>query len=447
MKTIRIGSGAGYSGDRIEPAVELAEKGEIQYLVFECLAERTIAIAQGAKLKDPSKGYDPLLADRMQAVLGLCHAKGIRIITNMGAANPAAAAARTREIARSLGLHGLKIAAVTGDDVLAELKSGDHRIEETGAPVSSMADKLVSANAYLGAAPIVAALKSGADVVITGRVADPALFLAPQIAEFGWAMDDWDRLGKGTVVGHLLECAGQVTGGYFADPGVKDVAALARLGFPIAEVSEDGGAVITKVAGSGGAVTTATCKEQMLYEIHDPSTYYTPDVIADFSQVTFTQEGPDRVRVAGASGRARPETLKVSVGYLDSYIGEGQMSYAGPGALARGRLALEIVRERLALTGVKATELRFDLIGVNSIHGEALSTADGREPYEVRVRVVGRTDSLKEAVRIGNEVETLYTNGPASGGGATKSAKDVVAMLSALLPRGLAKPAIEYVEA
>lgn len=447
MKTIRIGSGAGYSGDRIEPAVELAEKGEIQYLVFECLAERTIAIAQGAKLKDPSKGYDPLLADRMQAVLGLCHAKGIRIITNMGAANPAAAAARTREIARSLGLHGLKIAAVSGDDVLAELKSGDHRIEETGAPVSSMADKLVSANAYLGAAPIVAALKAGADVVITGRVADPALFLAPQIAEFGWAMDDWDRLGKGTVVGHLLECAGQVTGGYFADPGVKDVAALARLGFPIAEVSEDGGAVITKVAGSGGAVTTATCKEQMLYEIHDPATYYTPDVIADFSRVTFVQEAPDRVRVAGATGRARPETLKVSVGYLDSYIGEGQMSYAGPGALARGRLALEIVRERLALTGVKATELRFDLIGVNSIHGEALSTADGLEPYEVRVRVVGRTDSLKEAVRIGNEVETLYTNGPASGGGATKSAKDVVAMLSALLPRGLAKPAIEYVEA
>ncbi|AWB07692.1 ABC transporter substrate-binding protein (plasmid) [Azospirillum humicireducens] len=447
MKTIRIGSGAGYSGDRIEPAVELAEKGEIQYLVFECLAERTIAIAQGAKLKDPSKGYDPLLADRMRAVLGLCHAKGIRIITNMGAANPAAAAARTREIAQSLGLHGLKIAAVTGDDVLAELKSGGHRIEETGAPVSSMADKLVSANAYLGAAQIVEALKAGADVVITGRVADPALFLAPQIAEFGWAMDDWDRLGKGTVVGHLLECAGQVTGGYFADPGVKDVAALARLGFPIAEVSEDGGAVITKVAGSGGAVTAATCKEQLLYEIHDPSTYLTPDVIADFSRVTFIQEGPDRVRVAGATGRARPETLKVSVGYLDSYIGEGQMSYAGPGALARGRLALEIVRERLALTGVKATELRFDLIGVNSIHGEALSTADGREPYEVRVRVVGRTDSLKEAVRIGNEVETLYTNGPASGGGATKSAKDVVAMLSALLPRGLAKPAIAYVEA
>lgn len=447
MKTIRIGSGAGYSGDRIEPAVELAEKGDIQYLVFECLAERTIAIAQGAKLKDPTKGYDPLLADRMQAVLKLCHGKGIKIITNMGAANPAAGAAKVQEIARALGLKGLKVAAVSGDDVLAELKSGPHRIEETGEPASAMAGKLVSANAYLGAGPIVEALKAGADVVITGRVADPALFLAPQIFEFGWAMDDWNRLGKGTVVGHLLECAGQVTGGYFADPGVKDVADLARLGFPIAEVQEDGQAVITKVKGSGGAVTTATCKEQLLYEIHNPTTYFTPDVIADFSGVTFTQEGPDRVRVAGATGRARPETLKVSVGYIDCFIGEGQISYAGPGAVARGRLALEIVRERLKLTGVKTTELRFDLIGIDSIHGEGLSNAAGMEPYEVRVRVVGRTENLKEAVRVGNEVETLYTNGPASGGGATKSAKEVVAMLSALLPRTLVTPVVDYVEA
>ncbi|HYG86807.1 MAG TPA: acyclic terpene utilization AtuA family protein [Azospirillum sp.] len=447
MKTIRIGSGAGYSGDRIEPAVELAEKGGIQYLVFECLAERTIAIAQQTKLKDPTKGYDPLLADRMNAVLRLCHDKGIKIITNMGAANPVAGAAKIKEIAQSLGLRNLKIAAVSGDDVLEVLKAGDQRIEETGAPVSTMANTLVSANAYLGAAPIVEALKNGADVIITGRVADPALFLAPQIHEFGWAMDDWDRLGTGTVVGHLLECAGQITGGYFADPGVKDVADLARLGFPIAEVAQDGGAVITKVEGSGGAVTTATCKEQLLYEIHDPTTYFTPDVVADFSRVTFEQIGPDRVRVAGGTGRARPETLKVSVGYIDSYIGEGQISYAGPGAVARGRLALEIVRERLKLTGVKTTELRFDLIGIDSIHGDRLSTANDHEPYEVRVRVTGRTDSMKEAVRVGNEVETLYTNGPASGGGATKSAKEVVAMLSALLPRNLAKPAVDYVEA
>jgi len=284
-------------------------------------------------------------------------------------------------------------------------------------------------------------LAAGADVVITGRVGDPALFMAPLIHEFGWAMDDWDRLGKGAVVGHLLECAGQVTGGYFADPGIKDVAGLARLGFPIGEVSEDGDLVITKVSGSGGAVTEATCKEQLLYEVHDPSRYMQPDVIGDFSKVTVTQIGPDRVRIRGGSGKPKTGNLKTSIGYVDSYIGEGQISYAGPGALERGRLALDIVRERLELTGVQMTEARFDLIGVDSLHGAALS--GGGKPYEVRIRVAGRTDSLAEAVRIGNEVETLYTNGPAGGGGAVKSAREIVAVVSVLLPAELAVPSIQ----
>lgn len=445
MKTIRIGSGAGYSGDRIEPAVELAEKGDIAYLVFECLAERTIAIAQQAKLADPATGFDPLLIDRMKAVLGPCRRNGIRIITNMGAANPLAAATRVRDLAAEMGLGPLKIAAISGDDVLAPLTSGPYRITETGETVSDMGDRLVSANAYLGAAPLVEALRGGADVVITGRVADPALFLAPMIYEFGWSMDDWTRLGKGTVVGHLLECAGQVTGGYFAHPGRKDVRDLARLGFPIAEVSDDGDAVITKVAGSGGAVTERTCKEQLLYEIHDPARYLTPDVVADLSRVSVRQIAPDRVAVSGAGGHPRPDTLKVSVGYIDGFIGEGQMSYAGPDALARARLALDIVAERLRITGVAAGELRFDLIGWNSILGEPGD--DAAPPPEVRIRVAGRTTSMAEAVRIGNEVETLYTNGPASGGGATKSARRVVAMLSALLPRSEVTPSIVYVEA
>lgn len=445
MRTIRIGSGAGYSGDRIEPAVELAEKGDIHYLSFECLAERTIAIAQQAKLNDPSKGYDPLLAERMRAVLGPCRAKGIKILTNMGAANPAAAAAMIQGVARELGLTGLKIAAISGDDVLDELKKGGYSITESGEPVAALAGRLVSANAYLGIAPLVEALRNGADIVVTGRVADPALFLAPLVHEFGWAMDDWDKLGKGTAVGHLLECAGQVTGGYFADPGPKTVEGLARLGFPIAEVGEDGSFVITKVQGSGGAVTESTCKEQLLYEIHDPAAYYTPDVVADFSKITVRQAGPDRVAVTGASGRPRPDDLKVSVGYIDGYIGEGQISYAGPNAVARGRLALSIVAERLKSTNVATSELRFDLIGVDSIHGPALA-AHHPEPYEVRARIAGRTDSMKEAVRIGNEVETLYTNGPASGGGAFKSARQVVAMLSALMPRGKVVPTIQYVE-
>ncbi|HZW22452.1 acyclic terpene utilization AtuA family protein [Noviherbaspirillum sp.] len=445
MKHIRIGSGAGYSGDRIEPAVELAEKGGIDYLIFECLAERTIALAQRARMADPDTGYDPLLEDRMRAVLPACRRRGIRIITNMGAANPVAAAAKVREVARSLNLHGLKVAAVTGDDVLENVRRGDY-LDDTGAPVSRFGDRLLSANAYVGVEPLVEALAQGADVIVTGRAADPALVLAPLIHGFGWAMDDWHRLGQGTLAGHLLECAGQITGGYFADPGYKDVPGLARLGFPIGEVYEDGTVLITKVDGSGGQVTAATCKEQMLYEIHDPAAYITPDVVADFSSVRIEQDGKDCVRISGATGRTRPETLKASIGYIDSYIGEGQMSYAGPGALARARLALEIVAERLKLTAVQASELRYDILGVNAMHGDQLC-AGANEPYEARIRVAGRTESLKEAMRIGNEVESLYTCGPAGGGGASKSAKDIVAVVSVLLPRGEVRTAVHMEEA
>ena len=445
MTTIRIGSGAGYSGDRIEPAVELAEKGDIQYLAFECLAERTIALAQQQKMKNPEAGYDPLLEPRMRAVLAICKARGIKIITNMGAANPQAAARKTAKIARELGIHDLKVAAVAGDDVLEACKQGDYAFLEIEGRISGLGNRVLSANAYLGAGPIVRALEAGADVVITGRVGDPALFMAPLIHEFGWAMDDWDKLGKGVLVGHLLECAGQVTGGYFADPGFKDVEGLARLGFPIGEVSADGNVVITKVAGSGGAVTEATCKEQLLYEVHDPANYIQPDVIADFSQVTIRQLGPDRVSVSGATGKPATPTFKTSVGYIDSYIGEGQMSYAGPGALPRAKLALEIVRQRLELCGVRLTESRFDLIGATALHGEAL--AQGHDPYEVRIRVTGRTDSLAEAVLVGNEVETLYTNGPAGGGGAFKSAREVIAVASVLVPKERASPTLQLFEA
>jgi Acyclic terpene utilisation family protein AtuA len=444
MRTIRIGSGAGYSGDRIEPALELAERGDIQYLVFECLGERTVALAQQARMKNPEAGYDPLLEERMRAVLPVCASKGIKIVTNMGAANPLAAARKTASLARSMGF-SLKVAAVTGDDVLAACQQSDLPIMEFEGGISQLGNRLISANAYLGAGPMAEALDGGADVVITGRASDPALFLAPIIHAFGWPMDDWNLLGKGIVAGHLLECAGQVTGGYFADPHFKDVENLARLGFPIGEVGEDGSLVITKVEGSGGAVTAQTCKEQLLYEVHDPVRYLQPDVTADFSQVAIEEVGKDRVRISGGRGSERPATLKVSVGYVDSFIGEGQMSYAGPGARARGQLALEIVRERLKLTGVAANELRFDLIGVDSLHGGRVS-AHANEPYEVRVRVTGRTDNLREAIRIGNEVETLYTNGPAGGGGAFKSARDVVAVASVLLPRELAQPVVQFVE-
>src|ERR1700753_2069590 len=226
MRNIRIGSGGGYLGDSMQPAVELAEKGDIQYLVFECLGERTVALAQQARMKNPDSGYDPLLEARMRAVLPICAAKGIKIVTNMGAANPEAAARKTAEIAKSLGLSSLKVAAVIGDDVLEACKEGDLPIMEFDGSVKQLGNRLLSANAYLGAEPIAEALSAGADIVVTGRASDPALFLAPMIHAFGWAMDDWNLLGQGTVAGHLLECAGQITGGYFADPGYKDVAGL-----------------------------------------------------------------------------------------------------------------------------------------------------------------------------------------------------------------------------
>jgi hypothetical protein len=443
--SIRLGSGAGYSGDRIEPAVELVERGDIDYLVFECLAERTIALAQQAKLKDPESGFDPLLETRMHAVLSSALRRGVRVVTNMGAANPEAAARRTASIARELGVGPLRVAAVCGDDVLGQVLEGDYRFEETGASVRDFGKRILSANAYLGAGPICEALRTGAQVVITGRAADPALFLGPLVHEFGWSMTDWPLLGQGTVVGHLLECAGQITGGYFADPGFKDIPGLASLGFPIGEVNSDGELVVTKVPGSGGRVIAATCKEQLLYEIHDPSAYLQPDLVADFSKVQVEEVGVDRVRIVGGTGSKPTGFLKVSVGYIDGYVGEGQISYGGSGAVARARLALEIVRERLRLTGVQMSESRFDLVGVDALHGAQESRRVG-EPYEVRLRVTGRADSMHEAARIGNEVETLYTNGPAGGGGVSKHAREVVAVQSVLLPAHLVRPRVELVE-
>ena len=440
MKTLRIGSGAGYSGDRIEPAVELAEQGDLDYLVFECLAERTIALAQQARISDPAGGYDPLLSERMRRVLPFvgvnAERRRLRVITNMGAANPVSAAVEVRRIADELGL-SLKVVAVVGDDVLEVLPP--EQLLDNGQTVGSLGDRLISANAYLGVEGIVQALHADADVVITGRVADPSLFLAPQMFEFGWAADDWQRLGRGTLVGHLLECAGQVSGGYFADPGFKDVEDLARLGFPLAEINPEGEAVITKVSGSGGRVSRATCTEQLIYEVHDPAAYLTPDVTADFSQVGFIDESIDRVRAHGAGGRSRPEQLKVSVGYLDGWIGEGQMSYGGPGAVARAELARDVVLKRLELMGVKMQDVRAELIGMDSLHGPRSSV----EPWEVRLRVAARCEERSEAVRVGNEVETLYTNGPSGGGGASKSVRQVVAVASLLLPRDKVNPRIE----
>ncbi len=448
MKPYRIGAGAGYSGDRIDPAQDLAERGALDALVFECLAERTIALAQLRRSHDPALGFDPLLRERFQAVLPACAARGVTIITNMGAANPLAAGHEVLAVARELGLKRLRVAVVAGDDVLPWMRQNDLPLMDAAeglpARVRDLDGRLISANAYLGADALLPALQAGADVVVTGRVADPALFLAPLMHRFGWAADDWPRLGQGIVVGHLLECAAQVSGGYVADPGRFDVPRLHEVGFPIAEVQADGSATITKLPGTGGRIDRLTCTAQLLYEIEDPARYLQPDVVADFSGVRLVEAGADRVAVSGASGRARPDRLKVTLGWRDGFIGEGQISYAGPGARARGELALAVLAHRLRRPGLAGLEHRAELIGVNAMHGAALG-AD-REPYEVRVRLAARCSTRSQAERIGQEVEALYLNGPAGGGGVTTSVREVVAAASALMPREAVRPTCQILE-
>ncbi|MDB5239797.1 MAG: transporter substrate-binding protein [Spirosoma sp.] len=428
MKTsVRIGCGAGFSGDRLEPALMLVQQGELDYLVLECLAERTIALAQKRKRQDATLGYDPLLERRIESLLPRLLEKKVRLITNMGAANPLAAAQKIIDIAQRLSL-SVRVAAVTGDDVFS-LLSGSEMALETGKPLSD-SGTLVSANAYMGTDAILPALTTDADIIITGRVADPSLFVAPLAHEFGWSLDDFDLLGQGTVIGHLLECAGQLTGGYFADPGRKDVPHMAHLGHPFADVSPDGRAVFSKVAGTGGMLSLATAKEQLLYEVMDPSRYVTPDVVADFTQVRLELMGPDQVMATGGRGQTRPGTLKASVGYETGFIGEGEISYAGSNALGRAKLAGSIIKERLK---DRFTDLRIDYIGSTSVH--RTNFGHYPDPYEIRLRVAGKAASAQQAALVGEEVEALYTNGPAAGGGARKYVHEVVGIVSTLINR------------
>ncbi len=300
-KSVRIGSGAGFAGDRWEPAVELVERGGLDYIAFECLAERTIARETLALCRGQGSGYNPQLEDRMRAVLPVAAAQGVRVLSNMGAADPLAAGRKTAEIAAALGLADRRCAVLLGDDVQETVATRpDLPLMETGAPLESILPRMASANAYLGADAVAAALDTGAPVVVTGRVADPSLFVGPIVHVLGWGYDDYARLARATAVGHLLECAGQVTGGYFADPGIKDVAGLARLGFPFADVTDGGEVTIGKCDGSGGRIDAATCTEQLLYEVDDPAAYVTPDCVLDMTGIAFDETGPDRVAVSGA---------------------------------------------------------------------------------------------------------------------------------------------------
>jgi hypothetical protein len=436
--TVRIGTGAGYAGDRIEPAVELARRDDLDYLAFECLGERTLALAQD-RLDRGEVGYDPLLVERMRRVLPDCADRGITVLTNMGAADPKAGAEATATVAEEIGLD-LTVASVVGSDVRDRLDSVRQETYE-GGRVSDV-EGVVAADAYLGVEGIVTALDADPDVVVTDRVADTSLFLAPLVSEFGWSTDPQrGPIGQGVVTTHLLECAGQVTGGYFADPGYKDVDGLADLGFPYAEVEADGSVVITKSPDTGGQVTVRTCTEQLLYEVHDPSAYVTPDAVADFSNVEFERVGEDRVRVTGADARPRTDTLKVNVCYEDSVVGEASIGYAGPGASERADLAASVVEARLERRGLDVEELHFDRVGVDSLHGD-LGRRHPGTPYEVRLRVAARCRTEREASAVANEVETLYTNGPAGGGGVRTDVRRVVGIASTLIDRDLVEPTV-----
>jgi hypothetical protein len=435
---IRVGTGSGFSDDRFEPAVDLAERGAVDYLVFECLAERTIARETLTRLKNPEQGYTPYLVERFQAVLPACRRNGIRIVTNMGAANPAGAARVVIREAKALGLGDIPVAVVTGDDVAEVVRANPQLpLMESGEPVESLLPRMASANAYLGADVIRDALATGAAVVMTGRVADPSLFLGTMLHGLGWSYDDYPKLAVGTLAGHLMECAAQLTGGCFADPGKKDVEDAVNIGFPYADVQQDGRLVLGKLGDSGGRLDVMTCSEQILYEMHDPTSYITPDCILDVTSVEFAQEDKHRVRATGTKARSRTPSYKVVVGYHDGYIGDGEVGYAGPNALARAKLAEKIVRERLRLRGFSYPEIRVDYIGMSSLHG----MGEGRpEPYEVRLRIAARSPDRKAAQAVGFEVRTLHVNGPAGGGGGSNAVREVLAVKSILVPRELVKP-------
>lgn len=445
-----MGCGAGFSGDRVDAPVSvveaIAQSGGPGAIMFETLAERTLALGHVARRADPALGYEPLLAELVGPVLPACIRAGIPIVGNFGNANPPAAAALLHRMAEAAGLGPLRIAVVEGDDVAGQITVSDLEVWEGDASLSRNLDGLIAANVYLGARPIADALRAGAQVVVTGRVADPSLALGPLVAHFGWSWDDWDVLAAGTLVGHLLECGSQVTGGYFADPGFKDVPRPEAIGFPIAEVDADGSCTITKAPGTGGCVTVRTVTEQVLYEVHDPAAYLTPDVTMDVTALRLQQDGPDRVRVEGARGHPAPPSLKATVSFEGDWIGEAEISYAGPNALARARLAADVIGKRLDGRRLDLRR-RLDLIGTQSVFDDdsgRLAAAHAAEPSEVRMRLAVSGATRRPVDQAVQEVLALLCCGPAGGGGMRSQVRNRVRTLSCLVPRNRVSPQVVF---
>jgi hypothetical protein len=429
--TLAIGSGSAYANDRLALAAAMADSGRVTYLGFDCLAERTMALAHVRRRRDPATGQDERIR-RLVPLLRRFLAGGGRVVGNFGAANPDAAVADFVDGLGEAGLREVRLGVIRGDDVLDLVRSRDADLPELGTTVGALGDRVVSANAYIGAEPIVDCLRQDAQIVVGGRLADPSLFVGPICHELDWSLDDWEAVGHATMVGHLLECGVHSTGGNFEDPPYRVVPDPHRLGFPLAEVTE-GSAVVTKLDGTGGAVDERTMKTQLFYEIHDPRTYLTPDVTADFSQVCVEDLGQDRVRLSGATGREWPSSLKVLVGVDQGYRATGEISYGGPGCVGRARRAEEILRAHLDELLDPADDVRIDLQGMNSLFGDKGAVAD---PVEVRLRLAVRTESEERARDAAHEVELLYF-GPAGGGGVVTSVVPALGVTPAYVPREL----------
>ncbi|WP_137126040.1 acyclic terpene utilization AtuA family protein [Roseomonas sp. HF4] len=449
-----VGNGAGFSGDRVDAPIpvvrSLVARGLPAAMFFECLAERTIALAQIEKRRDPEAGYEPMLERLLEPILADCAGAGIPILGNFGAANPMAAARCVARLARRLGLPALRIGVVTGDDVSDAVDLAALPAHEADAGFDLSAWTLVSANAYIGAAPLAEALARGAQVVVAGRTSDPSLAIAPLMHHFGWAEDDWQALAQGAACGHLLECGSQVTGGVFWDPGCKDIPDPANIGFPIAEVGRDGSLVITKPEGTGGIVDLRVVKEQLLYELHDPAAYLTPDVVLDITGVTLDQAGPDRVALRGARGHARPDRLKVTACYEGSWLGEGEVSVAGPNALARARATADVLLARVRQRGL-GRRARADLVGVSSVHdsddGALWRGYDGPEPPEIRIRLAVESATRDDADQAAREALAMLCCGTAGTAGARWRVTPRILTRSFLVPREMVPTEVTVREA
>ena len=438
MTSVRIGAGQGFYGDTPDGAVDVARSGDVRYICFDALAELTMAILQKDRMRNPDGGYTRDLPLFMRRLLPLTHERGICLITNAGGMNPLGAAESVRSVARDLGMQDLRVASITGDDIgarLDELTTAgvDLRNVDTDEDFATVRARVLFAVAYLGAAPIVESLQRGAEVVVTGRVADASLFLAPMVHELGWSFDEWDELAAGVVLGHLMECSGQATGGNFSGDW-WNVPDLDRVGYPVCEMDEDGTALLSKPPGTGGRVSVDTVKEQLLYEVLDPRRYMNPDVVADFTSVHLEEVAADVVRVSGVRGAARPETLKIIAGYLDGWAGTAMIGYSWPDAEAKARRSAELIQRLAERAGLEPLETVTEVIGVDSLHGDAAPSHDANE---VLLRVTARFGTEEEAARFPRAVMPLALNGPPYIGGAAGpgGARALLGVWPASVPR------------